>query len=940
MLTKGIRGRLLSAFAVVVFLSIGAVLTAWISISRTQGKLDGIVSETLPLVHNSLKLDKETRFFALTINEFPEITTDQEYAKLIDRLENHTEKIGVLLQTLEALEFEREQVQYIRKRVELLVNLVEEQDQQFNDFFNIHHRLSKTVDALRRQHRNFIELANPRISESYATFLEKGAEVNSEIREVFALVDSRSTDKEIKKLDDKLRVGFETLISSAAGEMRSSLEAVALTYLAGGLLYEAASSTNVETVGQLNDSFLEILPRIRKVQLILSYSNPENHQMIVTAMPIFRFGLGEHSIFALRSKELSLRYDASISAQYALSLAAELTESIDTLTATSQALAVQASTNLRSSLYKAQLIQTMAGTIAIIFSILIGWFYVEKRVISRLSALKDSMALHSAGGQAEIPLSGDDEISDMAVALQCFVEERESIENKLQTTVDELNAVMDSIDYGIVFMNAEQRILLVNKAFRRMWNIGDDEITGLPIGDVVDISLANHSYFAAKSKVSSSSEPVQWPFGANDFESKEIVTKDGKTFQHQSILLPGESRMMTYFDITELKKNQVKLMDAQRIETIGLMAGGVAHDLNNILSGIVTYPDLMLLKLPMDSELRQPVRAIKESGQRAAAIVADLLTVTRGATFERKVDNLNRLVTHYLDSPEGQEVTTLYPKVDIRTELHPELLDLSCAPVQILKCIMNLVNNAAEATDHCGIITISTMNHCADSPESADSRLSAGEYVVLRVFDNGPGISSDDIEHIFEPFYSRKIMGRSGTGLGLTIVSNTVKDHGGTVTVTSDENGTTFELYFPADRDTMVESAHSPQEDHIRGDNEYVLVVDDELLQRNIASELLNALDYRVMTAASGKEAVELIRETSFDLVILDMIMSPGINGRATYEEIVKIRPGQRAVIATGFSADDEVKKAQAQGVGGIIHKPYTLHEFGLTVKSVLAGKK
>lgn len=938
MLSKGIRSRLLGAFAVVVVLSLGAILTAWFSITRTQDKLDDIVSETLPLVHNSLKLDKETRFFALTINEFPEITTEQEHAKLISRLEEHTLKIRSLLQTLESLDFERKKVQYIRKRVELLVDLVEKQNQQFNEFFIIHHRLQQTVDALRKQHRKFIELANPRISESYATFLRKGDEVNREIREVLELVDNRSTDKEIKIVDDKLRVGFETLISSAAGEMRSSLEAVALTYLAGGLLYEAANLTDIESVRHLESSLLKILPKIRKIKLILSYSNPENHQMIVTAIPIFKFGTGDSSIFALRSKELSLRYKASISAQYGLSLAAELTESIDILTATSQELAKQAATSLRLSLYKAQLIQTVAGITAIVFSMLIGWFYVEKSVISRLSALKESMKSHSTGGQAEIPLAGDDEVTDMAIALQSFVDQRGVIENQLHTKVDELNAVMDSIDYGIVFMNAERRILLVNEAFRQMWNIGDDEVSGQPLGDVVDENLEAHFLPGTNRVMNISSDIDNTQVSVDESESNEFVTKDGKTFQYQSIQLPGDTKMLTYFDITELKKNQKKLMDAQRIETIGLMAGGVAHDLNNILSGIVSYPDLLLHKLPEGSELRKPIKDIKESGQRAAAVVADMLTVTRGATVGRKIDNLNILVTDFLHSPEGRQLTTLYSQVDVKVQLHPELLDLSCASVQITKCLMNLVNNAAEATHQSGQITISTRNHFVDEPEATDSLLDDGEYVVLKVTDNGPGISPEDIEHIFEPFYSRKIMGRSGTGLGLTIVYNTVKDHGGTVMVSSDKNGTTFDLYFPASRNTAVEIDQSIPENHIRGDNEYILVVDDELLQREIATQILHALGYRVLTAASGEEAVEMIKKTPFDLVILDMIMSPGINGRSTYEEIIKIRPRQKAAIATGFSTDEEVKKAQNLGVGGVIHKPYTLREFGSAVKYVLAG--
>ena len=182
-------------------------------------------------------------------------------------------------------------------------------------------------------------------------------------------------------------------------------------------------------------------------------------------------------------------------------------------------------------------------------------------------------------------------------------------------------------------------------------------------------------------------------------------------------------------------------------------------------------------------------------------------------------------------------------------------------------------------------------------------------------------------------------MGKSGTGLGLTIVKNTVQDHDGDIVLTSDDNGTTFSLYFPATRNSIDPASSKEIPLQQQGDGEKILVVDDEDLQRDIASELLTALGYQVQSCASGEAAVELAKKESFDLLLLDMLMEPGINGRQCFEQIQQIQPSIKAIIVSGYSKSEEVKRALSQGVSHYIRKPYTLKQLGETIEQTLDPK-
>lgn len=386
----------------------------------------------------------------------------------------------------------------------------------------------------------------------------------------------------------------------------------------------------------------------------------------------------------------------------------------------------------------------------------------------------------------------------------------------------------------------------------------------------------------------------------------------------------------------ENKNLDAQLQRAKKMKAIGALAGGVAHDLNNILSGLVSYPELILMDLPENSPLRKPILTIQQSGQKAAAIVQDLLTMARRGVAVEEIVNINEIINDYLTSTQHEKLKKYHPNVQIKINSETNLLNILGSPVHLFGTVMNLVSNAAEAIGDSGEIILSTTNEYIDKPITGYDYVKEGDYVVLTVADNGMGISVEDIEKIFEPFYTRKKMGRSGTGLGMAVVWGTVKDHNGYIDVQSIQGkGTTFRLYFPVTRREAAEEKTAVSIDDYSG-TETVLIVDDVKEQREIASMMLSKMGYSVASVSSGEDAIEYLKKHSADLILLDMIMDPGIDGLDTYKNILKLNPGQKAIIASGYSETERVKKAQELGAGPYVKKPYTLEKVGRVVRTEL----
>jgi CheY-like chemotaxis protein len=339
------------------------------------------------------------------------------------------------------------------------------------------------------------------------------------------------------------------------------------------------------------------------------------------------------------------------------------------------------------------------------------------------------------------------------------------------------------------------------------------------------------------------------------------------------------------------------------------------------------------MDLPEDSQLREPIAAIRQSGIKAAAVVQDLLSMARQGVTEKEAVNLNTIIGEYLASPECRQLQADHPHVRLDTDLQEPLMNIKGSAVHLSKMLMNLLINACEANLIAGSVLVSTRDRYVDSPLDAYERIEEGEYAVLSVADTGVGIEAADLKSVFEPFFTKKKLGRSGTGLGMTLIWSTVKEHGGFIDIRSVEGGgTTLDLYFPATRQSAPDMASPLVLEDCLG-TESVLIVDDIPEQREIASLMLRKLGYRVHAVDGGEAAIDYLRDKKVDILVLDMVMEPGIDGCETYRRIIEIHPNQKAIIASGYAESDRVREARRLGVGEYIQKPYTLRKIARALR-------
>ncbi|MGD9180284.1 MAG: ATP-binding protein, partial [Desulfobacterales bacterium] len=518
---------------------------------------------------------------------------------------------------------------------------------------------------------------------------------------------------------------------------------------------------------------------------------------------------------------------------------------------------------------------------------------------------------------------------------------------KIQQSENKYRELVETANSIILRIEAAGRITFSNEFAQRLFGYSENEMLGQNAEQIIlPAGRANRQGFEAL--VTSLQKNPDRPMVNENETERRNGEKVWIAWTYQPIF--NEKGLFKEIlcignDITELKLAdlekkdlQAQLQRAQKMEAIGTLAGGVAHDLNNILSGIVSYPELLLMEIDESSPLRKPILTIQKSGEKAAAIVQDLLTLARRGVAATEVVNLNSIVSEYLLSPEHEKLQIDHPDVKVERHLEANLLNILGSPVHLSKTVMNLVSNAAEAMLDGGKIIIRSENRHEDKNKNAFDEIGRGDYVTLTVEDTGIGMAPEDIERIFEPFYTKKSMGRSGTGLGMAVVWGTVKDHRGYIDIYSKEGkGTAITLYFPVTRQELIKDADLVSLEEIKGQGESILVVDDVKDQRQIATEMLEKLGYNVTAVASGEAAVNHMRHHTADLMVLDMIMDPGIDGLETYKQITAIHPGQKTIIASGYSESERVKAAQKIGAGPYIKKPYLLERLGRAIKTELA---
>ena len=387
---------------------------------------------------------------------------------------------------------------------------------------------------------------------------------------------------------------------------------------------------------------------------------------------------------------------------------------------------------------------------------------------------------------------------------------------------------------------------------------------------------------------------------------------------------------------------QDRLFRSQRLESLGRLAGGVAHNLNNILGPMVNYPDLIAKNLPPDSALRQDLKIIKNSAHKAVDIIRDLLTLGRIGHFPVAPIILNRILDMVLRSPSYLALQHSAPLVVVDLKWAADLSAIQGSEGLLQDMVINLLIHAFDAMPQGGRLTLTTSVEQVREPVAGYELIPPDTYVVLHVLNTGPAIEEQELNQMFEPFYTNgKVRSLQRSGLELAIVYAVIKEHKGFIDVRSSHGkGSDFIVYFPVSG-ALPEVREQPDLLDFRG-NETVLVVDDDEAQRRIVARWLRTSGYKVLTAHNGQAAIELLDSVvqaqgpTIDLVLLDMIMADDFDGLDTYKKMLELNPRQRAIMVSGFTATDRINEALKLGVGQYIQKPYDFEDLGRAVRREL----
>ncbi|HEX2922977.1 MAG TPA: PAS domain S-box protein, partial [Chloroflexota bacterium] len=492
-----------------------------------------------------------------------------------------------------------------------------------------------------------------------------------------------------------------------------------------------------------------------------------------------------------------------------------------------------------------------------------------------------------------------------------------------------LAAVVESSEDAIVGENLDGVVTDWNSAAERIFGYRADEIIGRRLAAVV-----------MPDRLEESGEDLKRIAKGESIKSRELVwiRKDGSplnvTMSVSPIRAPSGKIIGVASiarDISERKQLEQQLLRAQRMEAAGRVAGQVAHDFNNLLGPLVAYPELIKMRLPQDHPAVTFCDEMVNAAQQMAEINSDMLVLSRRGLLHQEPVKLNDLVRQALDTmlPTLREL-----HLDVHLEADPSTVCGSGA--QLLRAVSNLIANARDATGYGGTVALRTDNVYVDSCFGRYDRIEIGEYVRLTVSDSGSGIPPEIQDRIFDPFFSTKRADqRRGSGLGLAIVQAVLRDHHGYVDVESEQGvGSSFMVYLPVHLDI------SPSEASTRPatGTESILVVDDDPFQRRVLTSLLEGLRYAAEAVSSGEEAIDYLKEHSVDLLVLDMIMPGGIDGAETYRRIVQERPGQKAIVVSGFAETERVRLVQSLGARHFLTKPVSMEGLARAVRDELDG--
>ena len=547
--------------------------------------------------------------------------------------------------------------------------------------------------------------------------------------------------------------------------------------------------------------------------------------------------------------------------------------------------------------------------------------------VSYAGEVVGTCAAYLSGDQPVVP---DDALKTFAY-LSGMAVNRKQAEETIRKSEEQYRTIFESTATANVILADDTTILMANNNFAGLSGYTKQELEGK-----MSWTVFTHPDDLEKMKTYHATRRIDPELAPSSYEFR-LINRQGEVrdiFINVAVIPETKKSVASFIDLTERKQLETQLVQAQKMESVGRLAGGVAHDFNNMLGVIIGNAEMAMKKVDRSDPLHQSLQDILHAGMRSADLTRQLLAFARKQTVSPKVMDLNDTVTGMLKMLQrliGENITLGW---------HPghNLWKVKIDPSQIDQILANLTVNARDAIDKTGKIIIETSNvicdedYCADRPEWIP-----GEYVIFSVSDNGCGMERETLGNIFEPFFTTKKEGQ-GTGLGLATVYGIVKQNNGFINVYSEPGrGTTFRIYLPRYPNEEVEAADEQQEAEIKGGTETILIVEDEETVLKLTKAMLEALGYKVLAARDRDRALYLAREdrSNIDLLLTDVVM-PDMNGKELSERIYAIRPDLKCVYMSGYTADAIARQGVLNEGVKFISKPFSLKDLAAKVREAL----